>query len=578
MQPTVGIQAVRGEEFPRLFTKDVKDFGDWTELEPLFARLETQIAHVETPDALNEWLLRASELDAALDEERSRRYIAYTCQTDDPAREQAYLDFIENIVPRIKPWHDKLGRLYLASPARARADRERLRVLDRWLENDVKLFREENIPLQTEDAKLGQQYQKISGAMMVRWRGEEKTLQQMAPLMEDTDRAVREEAWRLVDARRRQDQDALNTIYDEEIRVRTQIAKNAAFENFRDYQHQAYGRFDYTPQDCYTFHEAVEQEVVGLLAEQRRRRKARLGVEALRPWDLAVDPEGAPPLRPFSEAAELEAGCADIFNQLSPPLGEIFETMRWRGLLDLDSRKGKAPGGYQSTLDEVRLPFIFMNAAGTNRDVFTLLHEGGHAFHAFACRQEPLIAYRSAPMEFSEVVSMSMENFGLDHLNVFYRDAPELRRARRRHFEEIVAIFPWIATIDAFQHWIYLNPGLDAAAREAKWLELEARFSPEVDWSGLEEEHKALWQRQLHLFEVPFYYIEYGIAQIGALQLWLQFRKQPAQTLEHYRRALALGGSRPLPELFRDAGIRFDFSAATLRPIMAALAEELKED
>jgi oligoendopeptidase F len=251
--------------------------------------------------------------------------------------------------------------------------------------------------------------------------------------------------------------------------------------------------------------------------------------------------------------------------------------MRRRGLLDLDSRKGKAPGGYQSTLDEVRLPFIFMNAAGTNRDVFTLLHEGGHAFHAFASRNEPLLAYRGAPMEFSEVASMSMELFGLKHLDVFYPDAAEFRRARRRHFEDIVQIFPWIATIDAFQHWIYLNPEHGAAQREEKWLELEERFSPGLDWTGLEEEHRAIWQRQLHLFEVPFYYIEYGIAQMGALQLWRQFRDRPRETLENYRQGLRLGGSRPLPKLFEGAGINFDFSAQTLKPIMAAVAEVLNE-
>ena len=572
------IQAVRGEEFPRTFTKNITDFGDWAQIEPLFAELEREVKEIRVPGELEAWLLRSSELDAALDEEHSRRYIANTCQTDDPEAEKAYLDFLENIVPRIKPWHDKLGRLYLESPARQELERRRFEVFDRELQNQVELFREENIPLQTDDAKLGQQYQKICGAMTVQWRGEEKTLQQMAPYAEDIDRAVREEAWRVVAARRLQDRDALNEIFNEMIRIRTRIAHNAGCENFRDYQHRAYNRFDYTPADCAVFHEAIEREVVPLLAELRRRRRQKLDLENLRPWDLNVDPDGNPPLKPFTEAEELEAGCATIFGRLSGPLAEQFETMRRRGLLDLGSRKGKAPGGYQSTLDEVRLPFIFMNAAGTSRDVSTLLHEGGHAFHAFASREQSLLAYRSAPMEFSEVASMSMELFGLNHLDVFYPKSDEARRARRRHFEEIIQIFPWIATIDAFQHWIYLNPEHTNEQREEKWLELDRRFSPEMAWAGLELEHRALWQRQLHLYQVPFYYIEYGIAQMGALQLWLQFRDQPQQTLENYRRGLALGGSRPLPELFEGAGIRFDFSAATLRPIMQAVAQVLEEE
>ncbi|MCL5269630.1 MAG: M3 family oligoendopeptidase [bacterium] len=573
------IRAVRGEEFPREFTKEVNDFGDWTQLEPLFKELEEEIRDLQTPQELAVWLLQESELSAAIEEEHSRRYIAMTCATDDPDRERAYLDFLENVLPRVKPWHDRLARGYLASPARGALDengRRRLAVLDRTLDNQVRLFREENVPLQTEDAKLGQQYQKISGAMTVMWEDRELTLQQMAPYFEENDRAVREAAWRATAARRLQDRDALDDLFNRMIDLRTRVARNAGFDNFRDYQHQAYNRFDYTPADTETFHRAVEQEVVPLLADLRRRRRERLGVDALRPWDLQVDPEGRPPLKPFTTARELEAGCTAIFGLLDGALASQFNDMRERGLLDLASRKGKAPGGYQATLDEVRLPFIFMNAAGTHRDVSTLLHEGGHAFHAFAARKEPLLAYRSAPMEFCEVASMAMEVFGLSNLDVFYDDAADVARAGRRHLEELVEIFPWIATIDAFQHWIYLNPDHTTAQREDRWLELTDRFGPGIDWTDLDAEKRSQWQRQLHLYLHPFYYIEYGIAQIGALQLWLQFRNNPERTLANYRRALALGGSRPLPDLFAAAGIRFDFSAETLRPIVEAVAEAIQ--
>ncbi len=575
MSPVPVIQATRGEEFPRDYTRGVTDFGDWAQIEPLLARLADQFAGAETAAELEAALLRQSELEAALDEEYSRRYIAMTCATDEEAVEKAYLEYLEGIVPKIKPWHDRLARIYLQNPARAALPKRRVEVMNRRLETDVELFREENVPIQTEVSRLSQQYQKTMGAMMVEWRGEERTLQQMGPLLEDPDRAVREEAWRLIAQRRLADREALEEQFEKMMALRIGMARNAGFDNFRDYQHKAMGRFDYTPADAEEFQRSIAGAVVPLLAERRRERRERLGVETLRPWDLAVDPEGRAALRPFSNAEELESACGRIFRRLEPALADQFDEMRARGLLDLDSRKGKAPGGYQSTLDEVRLPFIFMNAAGTNRDVFTLLHEGGHAFHAFATREEPWLVYRSSPLEFAEVASMSMEMFALDHLEEVYGDPAEARRARIDHLEDIVRIFPWIATVDAFQHWIYLNPGHSRREREDTFLELEARYSPGVDWSGLEEEHRTAWHRQLHIFEIPFYYIEYGIAQLGALQLWAKHREDPEAALAGYRRALALGGSRPLPELFAAAGIRFDFSAATLKPLIEAVRQRL---
>ncbi|MBI1785654.1 M3 family oligoendopeptidase, partial [Candidatus Sumerlaeota bacterium] len=398
--------------------------------------------------------------------------------------------------------------------------------------------------------------------------------QQMAPYMEETDRALREEAWRVVADRRLKDRDAINDIFDKMIEIRTRMARNAGYDNFRDFQHQEYGRFDYTPQDCIDFQNAIEETVVPLLAKIRERRKRDLGLDSLRPWDLAVDPKGRAPLKPFKDTAELEERCEKVFRNVSADLGGEFAQMRALGLLDLDSRKGKAPGGYQSNLEEIRYPFIFMNAAGTDRDLFTLLHEGGHAFHAFAARKEPLTFYRHAPIEFCEVASMTMELFAYDYLEAFY-SADDARRSKVQHSEKLIDLFPWIATIDAFQHWIYLNPNHSREDREEKWLELEGRFSPGVDWSGLEEERRALWHRQLHIFQCPFYYVEYGIAQLGALQIWLKSKRDFRAAVEGYRSGLALGGTRPLPELFEAAGARFDFSARTVKPIMDEIEKEI---
>jgi oligoendopeptidase F len=570
----LAIQPVRGEEFPRSFTKAVDDFGEWSEIEPLFVELAERGERLDSAAAVERWLLDQSELASALHEEYSRRYIAMTRQTDDETLKRAYLDYLENVHPKTKPQWDRLHRIYLESPHRSGLDRARYDLMDRHLQNDVELFREENVPLQTDDSKLQQRYQEICGAHTVKYQGEVKTLQQMAPYQEETDRAVREETWRIVAARRLEDRHAIDNLLEKMIPLRTRIALNAGFKNYRDYQHRAYGRFDYAPADCVAFQEAIAETIVPLLARLREARREKLGVESLRPWDLSVDPEGRPPLKPFASGADLEAGCDKIFRALDPELGEQFARMRAKGLLDLESRVGKAPGGYQSSLEEVRYPFIFMNAAGVDRDIFTLLHEGGHAFHAFAARSEPLHFYRSAPIEFCEVASMSMELFAYDRLDAFY-GPQDAARSRERHTEQLLAIFPWIAQIDAFQHWIYLNPQHSREQREEQWLRLEMRFNPGVDWSGLLAEHASVWQRQLHIFQCPFYYIEYGIAQLGALQLWLKSKSDPEGAIAGYRRALALGGTRPLPELFEAAGAKFDFSAETIRPIARAIEKEL---
>ncbi len=562
------------KDFPRRFVPEEAQLAHWSEIEPLFDELERRAARIDTPEALEEWILDGSELAAAVHEEGSVRYIRMTCQTDNPEYEKAYLYFVEEIEPRLKPRFHRLNELYLKSPARSRLPKERYLVFDRKTQNAVELFREENVPLETQEEKLGQQYQKLTGAMTVEYDGKEQTLQQMARYLEEPDRRVRREAWELVAERRLQDREKIDEIYDELLALRQRIAENAGFSNYRDYAFRKRERFDYTPQDCERYHEAVERYVVPLYRELQRRRQREMGLAELRPWDLNVDPQGRPPLRPFQKAQELIDGCREIFGRVDAELGERFGRMAELGLLDLESRKGKAPGGYQATLEEHRLPFIFMNAVGRDGDVRTLLHEGGHAFHTFAAREEPLVAYRHAPLEFAEVASMSMELLSAPHLEVFY--APEeAERSRREHLEGIVGILCWIATIDAFQHWIYTHPGHTRTEREEKWLELRERFGGIESWDGYEEALSSLWHRQLHLFLVPFYYIEYGIAQLGALGIWLRSQRDYREAVGAYKRALALGGSRPLPELFRAAELPFDFGEGAVSQATSGLQAAL---
>ncbi|HVM48596.1 MAG TPA: M3 family oligoendopeptidase [Candidatus Acidoferrum sp.] len=559
---------------PRRFVPAALDLGEWAQVAPLYDQLEARANACAGAVELERWLLDWSELSAALDEESSKRYIAMTCHTDNPDAERAYLHFVEKIEPELKPRQFKLAQLYVTHPAREKLPRERYLVFDRDTQVQVELFRQENVPLETEETRLCQEYQKLSGSLTVQFQGQEQTLPQMARYLEQTDRALRQESWELVANRRLQEAENFERIFDRQLELRGQIARNAGFSNYRDYAFRKLGRFDYSPDDCLRFHAAVESEIVPVVRELQAQRRQQLGLEQLRPWDLAVDPQGRPPLRPFEHVEQMVEHTQDIFADLDGHLAAGYRQMRQLRLLDLANRKGKAPGGYQATLAEARLPFIFMNAVGLQRDVETMLHESGHAFHALATQGEDLYAYRSAPIEFCEVASMSMELLGNDFIEHFYA-RPEASRARRTHLEGIVNIFPWIATVDAFQQWIYTHPGHTRSERASAWLELMARFGGEVDWSGHEAARANLWHRQLHIFIHPFYYIEYGIAQLGALQVWANSRRDKRAALHSYQGALALGGSRPLPALFAAAGCRFDFSHATMAPLMKLVREEL---
>ncbi len=559
---------------PRRFVPPAIDLGDWTAVCPLFDQLESRSQSCTTPDELSQWLLDWGELRAALDEEGSRRYITMTCHTDDPAAERAYLDFVEKIEPELKPRQFKIEKVYLNHPLRSQLPHERYFVFDRATQERVELFRPENVPLETEESRQSQQYQKLCGELTVQFHGEEKTLVQMGRYLEEPDRALRQEAWEVVAERRLKEAEHFDAIFDRLFDLRMRIASQAGFDNYLQYAFRARGRFDYSAEDCLHFHDAIESEVVPLLRAIQRERRGRMGVDTLRPWDLAVDPLNRPPLRPFEKTVQMVTGAQTIFDRMDPTLSRYFQLMREQGLLDLENRKGKAPGGYQCSLAEARLPFIFMNAVGMQRDIETILHESGHAFHALATQNEDFYPYREAPIEFCEVASMSMELLGGHFLDVFY-SSKDVERARRKHLESIIDILPWIATVDAFQHWLYTHPGHSQADRHQAWMGLLDRFGGDVDWSGLEKARASLWHRQLHIFIHPFYYIEYGLAQLGALQIWARSLENPHAAMEAYQRALALGGSRPLPELFQAAGIRFDFTNATIKPLMELVRSEL---
>ena len=550
------------------------DATRWENLKPLYQSLLNRPLRWE---ASLETLVRdRSEFDWGVGEGGGNLYPPMTRHTDDEQAKSAYLSFIENVEPHLKTTGFELDKKIVRSPHAEKLDQDRYGVMLRDLRADVEIFREENVPLQTEDTKLGQQYSEICGAMTVMFRGREHTLPQMARYLEDTDQQAREEAWMGIAERRQQDHEKLNDIFDRMIHLRDQVARNAGFSDYRAYMFKAKHRFDYTPQDCLAFHVAVEREVMPLMHAINEDRARELNTTPLRPWDLSVDVKGRPPLRPFEGADELVEKCSKLFHRMDPALGAMFDRLRTGDCLDLDSRKGKAPGGYQYNRDYTRQPFIFMNAAGLHKDLVTMLHEAGHAFHSMLCDHDPLLHYRHVPTEFAEVASISMELLSYPYLGEFYGEV-EASRAKRNHLEKLVTLLPWVATIDAFQHWIYTNPGHSRADRRTQWESLMKRFGSKTDWASLEEFRAVSWQAQLHLFEVPFYYIEYAIAQLGAQQLWLHAKKNEKSAVQQYQRALRLGGSRPLPELFGAAELTFDFTMPTVRELMADVRREIEK-
>jgi oligoendopeptidase F len=551
---------------PRHYLPEAFTVTDWATIEPYFIELRDRA--IASGAELEQWLLDRSELEAVLSEDLAWRYIRMTCDTQDQGRAEAFQYFVSEIEPQVAPYDHALNEKLVGSPYAGELDPDKYRIFLRSVRRALEIYRAENIPLKTEISTKQQEYAATVGAMTVTLNGEEMTLQRAADRLKDTDRAKREEAWRAIQDRRMQDAQKLDGLFTELIGLRHQMALNADFPNFRDYMFAALGRFDYTPEDCFAFHRAIRETVVPLIDELDLERRQDLALPELRPWDLDVDPSGKAPLRPFETGQELLEKTITVFQRLDPFLGDCLTTMRSMGHLDLESRKGKAPGGYNYPLDETGVPFIFMNATSSLRDVITMLHEGGHAVHSFLTRRLPMGADKHPPSEVAELASMSMELISMDHWDVFFADADELRRAKKTHLESVLETFPWVATVDKFQHWVYENPEHTPAERQQRWASIFDEFNQRtVSWQALEAYKPWLWQKQLHLYEVPFYYIEYAMAQLGAIAVWRNFRHDPQAGLEAYKRALSLGYTATIGEIYQAAGIRFDFSTEYLRSL-----------
>ena len=548
----------------------------WENLEPFFKTLLER--EIDSSEDLEQWLKDTSEIEAVISEDACWRQIKMTCDTTDKALEESFTFFCMEIQPKLQPYADALNKKLVASPFTQELDQEKFFTYLRSVKKNIDLFREENIPLQAELSVMQQQYGAIAGKMTVEVNGQEYTLQQAAKFLENEDRALREEVYGKIQDRRLQDKEAMHDLYGALIAKRHQVALNAGFANYRDYKFVELGRFDYTKEDCYQFHEAVKLHVLPLIDKIYAKKKQKLGLDVLKPWDTEAEPAGIKPLKPFTTGQDLLKKSEACFEKLNPFFADCLRKMDELKHFDLESRKGKAPGGYNCPLAESGAPFIFMNAAGQMSDVTTMVHEGGHAIHSFLSHNLELSAFKEYPMEIAEVASMSMELFSMNHWESFFDDADDLRRAKEHQLERTITIFPWIAIIDKFQHWVYENPAHTNEERTATWSAILKEFSTNaIDFTGLDMYREIAWQRQLHLFEVPFYYIEYGIAQLGAIGLWMQYKKNPEQALQNYINALSLGGTKTLPVLYETAGLKFDLSPDYIKTLMEFTNEEMEK-
>ncbi|HEY9535233.1 MAG TPA: M3 family oligoendopeptidase [Mucilaginibacter sp.] len=546
----------------------------WETLEPIYQDLLKR--PINSVEELVQWLHDRSEIEAALEEDFAWRYIRMTCDT---ASEQLLADFqyfATEIEPKIAPYSNELNKKLVASEYLDQLDKDKYFVYLRGIKKSLELFREENIPLQTEIQVEQQKYQSISGSLSVHIGDKEYTLEQAAVFLKDTDRAKRQEVWEKITNRRLQEKEKLDDLFDHLRVLRHKVALNAGFENYRDYKFQELGRFAYTPQDCYAFHEAIELEIVPILRQQARQRQQALGLETLRPWDMDVNTSGKPALKPFNNGEELVEKSIQCFRNINSYLGERLEIMKDNKLFDVESRKGKAPGGYNYPLSETGAPFIFMNSANTFRDLTTMVHEGGHAVHTFLTADLELNDFKHCPSEVAELASMSMELISMDNWDVFFDNEEDLKRAKKDQLVDVLKTLPWVAVVDQFQHWIYTNPDHTPAERAGAWLKIYEPFGAGfAGWSGLETAEQNLWQKQLHIFEIPFYYIEYGFAQLGAIAVYKNYKENPEKALQQYLDALKLGYTKTIKEIYETAGIQFDFSARYVKELAEFIKAEI---
>ncbi len=559
----------------RKFVPEDLIIDSWIKIEPLFESLLNR--EILSAKNLEIWMLDRSELEAVLEEDMAWRYIKMNIDTTDKKLGDRFTFWIKEISPKMAPYSHQLNVKLVENTFLNELDSDKYKIYLRGVKKSIEIFREDNIPLYTEMEAKQQEYGAISAKMSIEVDGETVTMQKAAQFLKDTNREKREEVYHKISERRLEDKEKLDVLFDELIALRQEIAKNAGYRNYRDYMFDALGRFDYTATDCYSFHTAIEQEIVPIITSFEEKRKEKLGLENYKAWDTSVDANGKESLTPFEGGDILTDKSIECFNRLRPYFGECLSTMKEMKHLDLESKNGKAPGGFMYPLYEIGVPFIYMNAVGSQRDVVTMVHEGGHAVHSFLSRDLSMTEFKSTPSEVAELASMSMELLSMKHWDVFYDNKEDLKRAKREQLEKALEGLPWIAAIDKFQHWIYTTDHT-AEQRREQWMEISSELGNRVvNWQGQEDSLANQWQKQLHLYEVPFYYIEYGMAQLGAIAMWREYILKGKVALDNYTRALKLGYTKSIGEIYETAGIQFDFSAKYVKELSEFIKTQLSE-
>ena len=559
----------------RKFVPENLNIDSWNKVEPLFENLFKR--SINSKNELENWMRDRSELSSVMNEDLAWRYIKMNINTKDEKLAKKFHFWIKEISPNLAPYSHKLNIKLIESPFLNELEHEKYNIYLRSVKKQIEIYREENIPLFTEMEAKQQEYGMISAKMTVEFDGKSLTMQQASLILKDTDREKRKTIYNLIQKRRLEDEEKLDNLYDELIILRQKIAKNAGYNNYRDYMFSAMGRFDYKPEDCFDFHNAISKKIVPIITSFEEKRKKELNYANYRPWDTAVDVDGLKPLKPFNGGNELTDLTIKCFSKLRPYFGNCISIMKEMKHLDLESKEGKAPGGFMYPLHEIGVPFIYMNSVGSQRDLVTMVHEGGHAIHSFLCRNLELTEFKSTPSEVAELASMAMELLSMDYWDTFYENENELKRAKLEQLEKALGTLPWVAAIDKFQHWVYTNKHTSKERKE-KWLEIDSELGNQViNWDGQVSAQKIMWQRQLHLYEVPFYYIEYGMAQLGAIAVWRSYKKNGEEAIENYINALKLGYTKSIGEIYKTAGIKFDFSEEYVNELALFIKEELKK-
>lgn len=560
----------------RSFVPQNLEITDWEVIAPYFEDLTNR--NINTAEDLAQWIKDRSELTAIVRNDYGWRYIHTSCDTINENHTKAYQFYIKEINPNVIKYDAILNKKLVASPFTADLDKSIFEIYLRNIEAGIQFFTEKNIPLFSKERLVAQKSSNIRASLSIEHEGKELTLQQAQQLLTNQDRSIRETIYKKMEAARSERVQEMDDIFDELMKIRHQIGINAGFENYKDYKFAALNRFDYTPQDCRVFHQAVEEEVVPLLGELRKKHQANLGLDTLRSWDLQVDPKQLPAIKPFSGEQDMIDKSIGALTDLDPFFGQCMQVLASKGNLDLETRKGKRPGGYNMTLPESGVPFIFMNSANSISDMRTMMHEAGHSVHSILMQQLTLTRDKRPPAEVAELAAMSMELLTMDYWDNFIDNKRDLIRAKIWELSGILRILPWIATVDHFQHWLYTNPTHTQEERYATWLSIHSKYeATNMDWTGIEDIQARLWQKQLHLYEYPFYYVEYGIAQLGAIAIWKNYKENPAKAIEQYIAALKLGNTRNIKTIYQTAGIEFNFSKSYIKELMQFLQSELND-